>query len=119
MAHIHNAAAHANHGTRAMAQHAVTAAKVVGIAAAGSATTHSGGIMKSLTRNPLLVFAAGVAAGFFIHKYRKEIIASATAISEAGRDYVMHQKENLEDLLEENREEADDAGGVEKGKQSK
>ncbi|MEY2701217.1 MAG: hypothetical protein RIQ52_1972 [Pseudomonadota bacterium] len=116
MAHVHNAVRHVNHGGHAMTQHAVTAAKVVGMAAAGSATAHSGGIMKTLTRNPLIVFAAGVAAGFFIHKYRKEIIASASSISDAGRDYMMHQKENLEDLLEEQREEAEEDAGQGPGK---
>lgn len=54
-----------------------------------------------LLRNPLVFLAAGVAAGFLLHKYEKEIaqaIAQATGI---GKDFALHQKENLDDLIAE------------------
>lgn len=57
--------------------------------------------MSVFSKHPLLVFTLGVATGFFAHKYRKEIIASATRATELGKDFVMHQKENLEDLVSE------------------
>ena len=105
MAHVHGAAAkavshsaHAAHGaTLAKAKHVGAA---VGIAAATQ--THTGkGFMSVFSKHPLLVFTLGVATGFFAHKYRKEIIASATRATELGKDFVMHQKENLEDLVSE------------------
>lgn len=65
--------------------------------------------MSFFAKHPLLVFGAGVAVGFYAHKYRKEIIESAGQLGELGKDFVMHQKENLEDLVAEQQEKADDA----------
>ncbi len=65
--------------------------------------------MSILAKHPLLVFGLGVAAGFYAHKYRKEIIESATLATGKGKDFVLHQKENLEDLVAECKECADDA----------
>jgi hypothetical protein len=105
MAHIHGATvktlshgAQAGHGVAmATAKHAGAA---IGIAAATQ--THSGkGLMSVFSKHPFLVFTLGVATGYFAHKYRKEIIASATRATELGKDFVMHQKENLEDLVAE------------------
>jgi hypothetical protein len=55
--------------------------------------------MSLLSRHPLLVFGLGVAAGFYAHKYRKEIIESVTVLSEKGQDFIKHQAENLEDIV--------------------
>lgn len=89
-----------------------TGAAAAGVAAA--AAKSSGGFMSTLTRHPLVVFGLGLATGYLIHKYRKEIIAGATRIGEQGKDFVLHQKENLEDLVAECKECADDAGKPEK-----
>lgn len=100
-AHAHAAQAHihAAHGQAAgeMLRHAGVA---TGIAAATQTTTRNS-FMSILSRHPLLVFSLGVATGYFAYKYRKEIIASATRATELGKDFVMHQKENLEDLVAE------------------
>lgn len=66
--------------------------------------------MSSLAKHPLIVFGLGVAAGVLIHKYRKEIIATATRVSEQGKDFVLQQRENLEDLVAECHECEEDAG---------
>ena len=54
----------------------------------------------SLLRNPLTLLAAGVAAGvaagFLAHKYQKEIIDGLSKASGMGKDFALHQKENLE-----------------------
>jgi len=39
-----------------------------------------------------------------VYKYRKEIISSATKTIDAGKDFVLHQKENLEDIVAEAKE---------------
>lgn len=57
--------------------------------------------MSKAARHPLLVFGLGVVAGFFVYKYRKDIIASASKTIDAGKDFVLHQKENLEDIVAE------------------
>jgi pyruvate-formate lyase len=116
MAHVHGAAKaaahataqHVNHAAHAMhATHghaAMTAVKHAGAAVgvAAATQTHTGkGLMSVLSKHPLLVFTLGVATGYLAHKYRKEIIASATQVTELGKDFVMHQKENLEDLVAE------------------
>lgn len=59
----------------------------------------------SLFRNPLVMFALGAAAGILAYKYRKEIVAYAARAGDVGRDFVLQQKESLNDLLEEAREE--------------
>lgn len=71
--------------------------------------------MSILAKHPLLVFGLGVAAGYYAHKYRKEIIESATMVGEKGKDFVLNQRENLEDLVAECHESADDEAS-EKGK---
>lgn len=86
-----------------MMTHGAKGAVVAGVAA--SAVTHqSGGLMSALSKHPLVVFGLGIAAGVLIHKYRKEIIGSVTRVSEQGKDFVLQQKENLEDIVAECRE---------------
>lgn len=126
MAHVHGAAktatqhammsavksgaamnmAHAGHQMPQVVKHSGAA---VGLATA--ATTKTGkNLMSILAKHPVLVFGLGLAAGYLAHKYRKEIIDSATRVTEKGKDFVLHQKENLEDLVAECKECADDAG---------
>lgn len=58
-------------------------------------------MMDKVTKHPLLVFGFGMVAGYFVCKYRKEIIANATKSIDAGKNFVLHQKENLRDLVAE------------------
>lgn len=60
--------------------------------------------MTKLAKHPLLVFGAGMVAGYFVYKYRKDIISGATRTIDAGKDFVLHQKENLEDIVAEAKE---------------
>lgn len=70
-----------------------------------TATVNTGGkLMTKLAKHPLLVFGAGIVAGYFVYKYRKEIISGATKTIDAGKDFVLHQKENLEDIVAEAKE---------------
>jgi hypothetical protein len=76
-----------------------------------SAITQTGrNVMGKLIRNPLVMLGLGIAAGVTLHKYRKEILASGRGIAEKGRDFALRQRENLEDLLAESKEAAEDAG---------
>lgn len=61
-------------------------------------------MMVKIAKHPALVFGLGVVSGYFICKYRKEIIAGASKTLDAGKDFVLHQKESLEDLVAEARE---------------
>ena len=71
-----------------------------------TATVHTGGkLMKNIAKHPLLVFGLGAVAGFLVYKYRKEIISSTTKVVDAGKDFVLQQKENLEDIVAETKEE--------------
>ncbi len=74
-----------------------------GAAATGAAVTAgnqaSRSFISKVFRHPLVVFGLGVAVGYTIHKYRKEIIASANRAAETSKDFVLQQRENLEDLV--------------------
>lgn len=60
--------------------------------------------MKNIAKHPVVVFGLGVVAGYFIYKYRKDIIASTVKAVDAGKDFVLQQKENLEDIVAEAKE---------------
>lgn len=60
--------------------------------------------MSILARNPVVVFGLGVATGFLIHKYRKEIISGATELADKSKDFVLQQRENLEDIINEGKD---------------
>lgn len=66
--------------------------------------------MRILSRHPLILFGVGVGVGYFVHKYRKEIIETASRAGEKGKDFVLQQRENLEDIISGQKEAADDAG---------
>jgi len=55
----------------------------------------------ALLRNPLVLLAAGVAAGYLIFKYEKEIVQTAAKLTGMGKDFMLNQKENLDDLIAE------------------
>ena len=72
-----------------------------------SVTVHTGAkMMSKLAKNPVLVFGAGVVAGVLVYKYRKQIITTANKAIDSGKDFVLQQKENLEDLVAETKEES-------------
>lgn len=61
--------------------------------------------MSKLTKHPVLVFGLGMVAGYFVYKHRKDIIANTSKTIDAGKDFILQQKENLEDLVAEAKEE--------------
>jgi len=61
--------------------------------------------MSNIAKHPVLVFGLGIAAGYLIYKYRKEIISSTTKVVDASKDFVLQQKENLEDIIAETKEQ--------------
>ncbi len=60
--------------------------------------------MSLFAKHPVITFGLGLAAGFFVHKYRKEIIEAASGVTEKGREFVLQQRENLADIIAETRE---------------
>lgn len=52
-------------------------------------------------RNPLVLLAGGVVAGYLLHRYEKEIVAAVSKATGMGKDFALHQKENLEDMIAE------------------
>lgn len=114
MKHSHGNHSHGNHSTGmthmnhaghgAHAGHSM--GKQVAIGSMATATVNTGGkLMSKVAKHPVLVFGLGVVAGYFIYKYRKEIVSSTTKAVDAGKDFVLNQKENLEDLVAETKEE--------------
>lgn len=72
-----------------------------------SASVRSGGkLMSKLAKHPVLIFGLGVAAGYMIYKYRKEIVSNVGKATDASKDFVLQQKENLEDIVSETKEES-------------
>jgi hypothetical protein len=61
-------------------------------------------LLGKLKKHPLLILGAGIVIGIYAHKYRKEIIASASNVAGRGKDFILQQKENLEDIVAEAKE---------------
>lgn len=82
-------------------------AKGAMIAATGYAATRTL-VGHGLLRSPLLVLAGGVAGGiavgYLLHKHEKEIVLAVSKAIGMGRDFVMQQRENLDDLMAEAKE---------------
>ena len=75
------------------------------IAASGrGAAAGVSGTVRKIIRHPLFLFGLGLTVGYLVHKYRKEIISSTTRIGEKGKDFVLQQRENLEDIVAGSRE---------------
>jgi hypothetical protein len=67
-----------------------------------TATVSTGGkLLHKVAKHPALVFGLGVVAGYFVYKYRKEIISNASKTIDASKDFILQQKENLEDIVAE------------------
>lgn len=92
-------------GASQMMEHPVArGAMMLGTGIAAGRTLLGAGLF----RNPLTLLAggiaAGVAAGYLLHKYEKEVVETLGKASGIGRDAVLHQKENLTDLMAEAQE---------------
>ncbi len=104
----HSHGNHAGHDMSDMAKgHAGhSMGKQVAMGTVATATVNTGGkLMSKVSKHPVLVFGLGVVAGYMIFKYRKEIISSTTKAVDAGKDFVLNQKENLEDIVAEAKDE--------------
>ena len=66
-------------------------------------------LVSTISKKPWLMIGIGFAAGYMVHKHRKGIIESANSVAGKGKDFVLNQKENLEDLVAERQEKSDDA----------
>jgi len=90
----------AHHG---MDKHEVSTTLMKGaVMSAGAQTGKT--IMSKITKHPLLLIGIGMVAGYYVHKYRKDIISSVTSVGDKGKDFVLQQKENLEDIVAESKE---------------
>ena len=86
-----------------MDKHEVSTTLIKGaVMSAGAQTGKT--IMSTITKHPLLLVGIGMVAGYYTHKYRKEIISSVTSVGDKGKDFVLQQKENLEDIVAETKE---------------
>lgn len=102
-----------NQGKTAMtASHSTKGELVVkGVATTMAAATilETGkGVMTTLAKHPLVMFGMGFVAGYLTHKYRKEIIVLTSKTAEQSKDFVLKQKEHLQDFLAESLQDAED-----------
>lgn len=92
-----------NHGNKSESMPSM--AKQVMAGTLATATVNTGGkLMSKVSKHPLLVFGLGMVAGYFVCRYRKEIIANASKTIDASKDFILHQKETLEDIVAEAKE---------------
>ena len=91
------------HGAACAASQHTASEIAKGVAVVASAHTGAS-LMSKLSKHPWLLVGLGFTLGFFAHKYRKEIIASVTNLTDKGKDFVLQQRENLEDLVAEAKE---------------
>lgn len=71
---------------------------VTGVAATAIIQTGRG-ILATVVKSPLVVLGLGVASGYFAHKYRKEIITLSNQAGEQSKDFVLRQKQGLQQIL--------------------
>lgn len=88
------------------ASHMVSKPLATGAMMAGAGLAAGKGLLGgAVLRNPLMLLAVGaaggIAAGFLLFKYQKEIIDGLSKVSGMGKDFALHQKENLADLMAE------------------
>lgn len=82
--------------------------KSVATALAAAVIIETGkGVAIRLAKHPLVMFSLGVAAGFFVHKYRKEIISVTRKTAGQSKDFILQQNENLKDLIAECQDDAE------------
>ena len=48
--------------------------------------------------------AGGLAVGYLLHKHEKEVVLAISKAIGMGKDFVMQQRENLDDLVAEAKE---------------
>jgi len=74
--------------------------KSVATAVVATAIVESGqSIVKTLAKQPVLLFSLGIVLGYFTHKHRKEIISITTHTAEQGKDFIVQQKNHLSEML--------------------
>jgi hypothetical protein len=82
-------------------------AKGAMMAATGYAATRTL-VGHGLLRNPLMLLAGGIAGGiavgYLLHKHEKEIVLAVSKAIGMGKDFVMQQRENLDDLMADAKE---------------
>lgn len=79
---------------------------VTGVAV--STINHTGkSLINTVMKHPLLLFGFGLTTGYFIGKYRKEIIALAEEAGEQSIGLVLKQKEKFLDMIAESQEDND------------
>ncbi|MGB4064633.1 MAG: hypothetical protein WBK19_12500 [Azonexus sp.] len=88
------------------AGHAMSKPMATGAMMAGAGFAAGKGLLGgALLRNPLTLLAVGaaggIAAGFLLFKYQKEIVDGLSKATGMGKDFALHQKENLNDLMAE------------------
>jgi hypothetical protein len=67
-----------------------------------SAVTHTArGITGFIVRQPVAMFALGLVSGYFVHKYRNEFVYVADHTVEHSKQFLLRQKESLNDLMTE------------------
>lgn len=90
-------------------------AKGAMVAATGYAATRAL-VGQGLLRNPLLLLAGGIAGGiavgYLLHKHEKEVVLAISKAIGMGKDFVMQQRENLDDLVAEAKDTEAQAASV-------
>lgn len=86
--------------------HMMTKPMATGAMMAGAGFAAGKGLLgKAVLHNPLALLAVGaaggIAAGFLFFKYQKEIVEGLSKATGMGKDFALHQKENLADLMAE------------------
>lgn len=57
------------------------------------------GVLSTLSKNPIFLLGAGIAAGYFSQKYRKEIVTLSTTAANQSLDFVKRQEHGIKQIL--------------------
>lgn len=82
--------------------------KSVATAVVATAIVEAGiSLSKAVAKQPIVLFGLGIVSGYLTHKYRKEILAISSHTAQQSKEFIVQQKQHIENMLDEIRHSQD------------
>lgn len=82
--------------------------KSVATAVVATAIVEAGiSLSKAVAKQPLVLFSLGIMSGYLTHKYRKEILAISSHTAKQSKEFIVQQKQHIDEMLDEIKQSQD------------